>query len=262
MSNAAKPKGPRQLPPSASPATWAGTYLASTVGSKILVAITGTLLIGFVVFHMIGNMKLLFGREEFNAYAHFLKHSLGPLLWMARAGLLAVFLAHIGLALRLRGKSAAARPVPYLNPQPAQATLSSRTMLLTGLVIGAFTVFHLAHYTFGWVPAAQNPDGTWTDYFHLKDDQNRHDVYSMVVAGFRTPWLVAVYLVAQAILLAHLSHGVQSVVQTLGLKGTKFGPVWTTIGLGTAAFVVLGNVAIVVAVFAGLVPPVVATRPM
>jgi succinate dehydrogenase / fumarate reductase cytochrome b subunit len=252
---AAKPKGPRQLPDHARPAAWAETYLTSTVGAKVLVALTGTLLVGFLIFHMIGNLKVLFGRDSINAYAYFLKHSLGPYLWIARAGLFAVFVAHVVLALKLKAQTAAARPVPYVALRPAQATLTSRTMLLTGLLIGAFTLFHLAHYTFGWVKEADVGNGMRINYLEMKDPQGRHDVYNMTVAGFRTSWVSVLYLFAQAVLFAHLAHGVQSVIQTLGLKGTRFAPVWVGVGYATAGLIVAGNVAIVVAIWAGVVGP-------
>ena len=261
MSTAAiKPKGPRIVPAERGPAGWATTYLTSTVGSKIIVAITGLSLVGFVLFHMIGNLKVLYGQDSINSYAWFLKHSLGPYLWAARAGLLAVFVTHIGLTLRLKYKSAKARPVGYAYQRTAQATLQSRTMLLTGIVIGLFTAFHLAHYTFGWVKGAQMPDGTVVNYMDLTetmpDGTVRHDVYSMVVAGFTTPWLSILYIVAQLFLFAHLAHGIQSTIQTLGLKGTRFAPVWVGLGYATAAAIVAGNLAIVVAVWAGALPPV------
>ena len=281
MSTAVKPKGPRQVPANAAPAAWAGTYLASTVGAKVLVAVTGLLLTGFVVFHMIGNFKVFFGREEINAYAEFLKHSLGPYLWIARAGLLLAFLAHIGLVIRLKTKTAAARPVPYVAQRAAQATLSSRTMFLTGLVILAFTVYHLAHYTAGVVKPATFPvpvtaadpsnpaklrvvpAGESVAYLDLReprpDGTHRHDVYNMVVAGFTTPWVSVAYLIAQMFLFAHLAHGIQSTIQTLGLKGTRFGPVWSAVGTATAALVTLGNAAIVAAVWAGALPIAAAT---
>lgn len=252
---AAKPKGPRQLPDQASPAAWAETYLNSTVGAKVLVALTGLLLVGFVVFHMIGNLKVLSGRDEVNAYAHFLKHGLGPLLWIARAGLLAVFVAHVVLALKLKAKTAAARPVPYVALRSAQATIASRTMLTTGLVVGAFTLFHLAHYTFGWVHDAETGNGMRINYLDLKDPAGRHDVYNMTVAGFRNPVISTLYLFAQLVLFAHLTHGIQSVIQTLGLKGTRFAPVWVWVGYATAGLILAGNVAIVAAIWAGVVGP-------
>ncbi|WP_088259125.1 succinate dehydrogenase cytochrome b subunit [Fimbriiglobus ruber] len=256
MSTAINPKGPRVFAPDASPTAWTGTYLGSSVGSKILVALTGLGLTTFVVFHMIGNLKMFAGRESINAYAYFLKHDLGALIWIARAGLLGIFAVHIWLALRLKARTAAARPISYASYRPAQASLQSRVMLTTGLVVGAFTLFHLAHYTFAWVHDADLGGGRHINYLDLKDDKGHHDVYSMVIAGFTTPWISVLYLVAQAILLAHLTHGVQSSLQTLGLVGRRFTPAAAALGYAVAGTIFLGNLAIVVAVWVGYLAPV------
>lgn len=267
MSTAINPKGPRVTPPEAGPAAWAQTYLGSTVGQKVVVALTGLLLAGFVVGHMVGNLKMFSGPDAINAYAYFLKHELGAVLWVARGGLLVLFVTHIALTLNLKAKSAAARPVPYLSQRPVQATLASRTMLWTGLVVGAFVVFHIAHYTLGWVKPAEIKDAvtgriTTIDYLKLVDQeykartgQERHNVYEMTVAGFRTPWVVAIYVIAQGLLFVHLSHGLQSVIQTLGLKGTRFAPAWVWLGYAVAGLILAGNLAIVVAVWTGVVGP-------
>ncbi len=256
MSAAIKPKGVRRTAPHKSPLTWATTYLTSTIGQKVLLALTGLALVGFLIVHLIGNLKVLFGPDEINAYAHFLKHSLGPILWMFRAGLLAVFITHIALALKLKARTSAARPVPYVAMHVAQATLQSRTMLLTGLVVAAFVVYHLAHFTFGLTHEADLGNGMHENYLELRDSEGRPDVYSMTVAGFRSTWISALYIVAQLVLFAHLSHGIQSTIQTLGLKGTRFGPVWSALGFATAGTILLGNLVIVVAIWTGLLPPV------
>jgi succinate dehydrogenase / fumarate reductase cytochrome b subunit len=264
MSTVINPKGARSIPAGTGPDAWAKVYLTSTVGQKVIVAATGLALTTFLIFHMIGNLKMFSGPDSINAYAYFLQHELGALLWVARGGLLTLFAAHIGLSLYLHAKSTAARPTPYVYMRSAQATLASKTMLLTGLVIGAFTLFHLAHYTFGWVkpasvaevsPATGQPTGRvfTIDYKALTDAQGRHDVHSMMVAGFRNPWVSAVYVFAQLLLFAHLSHGLQSTAQTLGLKGTKFAPFWTWAGYGLAGVIVAGNLAIVLAVWSGLI---------
>jgi succinate dehydrogenase / fumarate reductase cytochrome b subunit len=254
---AINPKGPRVYLPGTTPGAWARSYLGSTVGHKVVTALTGLGLAAFVVVHMLGNLKVLPGgpasREAINAYAHFLKHDLGALLWIARGGLLTIFVLHVALTLRLKAKTATARPVPYVQYRPAQATLASRTMLSTGVVILAFTLFHLAHYTFGWVHGAQRPDGTWANYLDLTDEKGRHDVYAMMVAGFSTPWIAVLYLVAQAVIAAHLSHGVKSSLQTLGLVGRRFSLVARWLGYATAAVVLVGNCAIVLAVWLGYV---------
>ncbi|MGL6096955.1 MAG: succinate dehydrogenase cytochrome b subunit, partial [Fimbriiglobus sp.] len=216
----------------------------------------GTALTGFVVFHMIGNLKLFYGQESINEYAYFLKHGLGPILWIARGALIAPFVLHVVLAVRLHLRSSSARPTGYVYQRPAQASLASRTMLWTGAVVGMFVLFHLAHFTLGWVTEVVKPDGTRTNYLKLTDAEGRHDVYSMIVHGFRTWWLALLYLAAQAVLAVHLSHGVQSVLQTLGLKNGRFASAWTAFGFAVAGTVFLGNAAIVVAVWIGAVPPI------
>src|SRR5438045_3079879 len=146
------PKGPTAPPPGISAGAFFSALLDSSVGAKVLVALTGLGLVGFVIVHMVGNLKLLPGgpesRDAINGYAYFLKHDLGAWLWVFRAGLLGIFVLHLALAIRLKARSAAARPVGYAYPRTAQATLASRTMIWTGVVILLFVLFHLAHYTF------------------------------------------------------------------------------------------------------------------
>jgi succinate dehydrogenase / fumarate reductase cytochrome b subunit len=258
--SAVSPKGPRVYTATQSPRAWASTFLGSTVGHKIVTALTGLGLAAFVVFHLIGNLKVLPGgpesRDAINAYADFLKHDLGVLLWLFRGGLLAIFVVHVALTLRLKARTAAARPVPYVHQQSVQASLASRTMLATGVVILLFTLLHLAHFTFAWVHDVQRPDGTWTNYLDLRDEKGRHDVYAMMVAGFSTGWLSVVYLVAQVVIAVHLSHGVASSLQTLGLVGRRFTPVARWLGYAVALTVFAGNAAIVIAIWAGFVGPV------
>ena len=254
------PKGPTE--PAAGPGATdlARAVLDSSVGGKVLVGLTGAGLVLFVVFHMIGNLKMFQGPDAINKYAYFLKHDLGALIWVARAGLLAIFVLHIALAVRLKLRSVAARPVAYAYPRTAQATVASRTMVWTGVVIGLFTLFHLAHYTFAWVKGAEVPDPTtgqlvWTNYLDLKDakDPLRHNVYEMLVAGFTNVPIVILYLVGQVILFVHLRHGIPSVFQTLGLKNARFrGPI-DMLGLAVALVILVGNSAIVLAVQFGWV---------
>lgn len=299
MSTAAiNPKGPRVYPAGNTPAVWANTYLATTVGQKILVGLTGLLLVGFLVFHMIGNLKVLPGFEEpsetaverakqvaarrfadkpieqqqyvrehaksfdaqehINKYAAFLKNDLGALIWIARAGLLVLFVTHLVLAIRLRMKAGEARPIGYTVIRSAQATVAAKTMLWTGVVILLFTAFHLAHYTFGLVHGVDNPTGgPPTNYLSLHDAEGRHDVYSMMVSGFQTPWISVIYILTQALLLVHLSHGIQSSLQTLGLVGKRFTPAAKWLGWGIATVIFLGNLVIVMGVWLGWAKPVV-----
>ncbi len=250
MSTAAiNPKGARQTPPAAGPSAWVSAYLGSTVGRKILVALTGSLLVGFVVFHMIGNLKMFSGRDSFNAYAYFLKHSLGALIWVARAGLLAAFVLHVVLVIRLKVKAAAARPIGYYRMKAAQASPASTTMLWTGLAVLAFTVYHLAHFTFGLTHTAEGG----RNYLELTDAAGRHDAYGMVIEGFGVWWIAGIYLVAQVLLFVHLSHGIASALRTLGVVGKRFDPAAELLAYATAGTVLIGNFAIVIAVWAGWV---------
>ena len=251
MSTAAiNPKGARKYAAGAGPTAWNSAYLGSSVGQKILVALTGAGLVTFLVFHMIGNLKMFGGPDSINAYARFLKHDLGAFIWIARGGLLAMFLTHLFLAIRLHLRASAARPIGYAVRRYAQARPASTSMLWTGIVILAFTVFHLAHYTFGLIHGAE-VDGQFVNYMDLRDSHERHDVYRMVIAGFSTWWISAIYLLAQALLYFHLSHGIASSLRTLGLVGRRFERAAWILGNAIAAVIVLGNIAIVIAVWSG-----------
>ena len=246
------PKGPVEDSPQVAAGPFLQEFVESSVGGKVLMALTGAGLVGFVVFHMIGNLKLLSGPDAINKYAAFLKHDLGALIWIARAGLLGIFVLHIALAIRLNRKAAAARPVPYSFPRSAQAGAASRTMIWTGIVIGLFTLFHLVHFTFAWVQGVDHY-GKRVNFLELTDAQGRHNVYEMMVAGFANVPLAVLYIVAQLVLFVHLRHGIQSAFQTLGLKNGRFRKSIDALGLAIAASVLLGNLVIVLAVQFGWV---------
>ena len=241
------------LPAAIKATPWVSRFVNSTVGGKILVALTGAGLTGFVIVHLLGNLKIFAGRESLNAYAQFLK-DLGPGLWIARLGLLTFFVAHIFLALRLKYRSQQARPVAYAHQNTVQASLASRTMAQTGVIILVYLLLHLAHFTFGFFHQAKGPNDLYVNLLELKDSQGRHDVYTMMVAGFTNPIMAIIYIVAQLFLLVHLSHGVASIFQSLGLNSPRFQPYLRILGWGVALFVALGNIAIVVAVWSGMVP--------
>ncbi len=257
-SAAINPKGARLATATSNPFDWLTTYLGSSVGRKILVAITGLLLMSFVIVHMVGNLKMFSGQESINKYAYFLKHDIGAWLWVFRAGLLVVFLLHLAVALGLKAKAVAARPIGYAYSNSAQATPQSKTMAQTGIVVGLFIIFHLLHYTFGMVHTIPAVDGKGErNYlsltYKLADGVVVHDVYSMVIAGFRTGWLSAIYLISQLVLFIHLSHGIQSSLQTLGLVNRRFLPLARLLGYSIAGTIFVGNIAIVIAVWGGWV---------
>jgi succinate dehydrogenase / fumarate reductase cytochrome b subunit len=249
------PKGPSEPEPGQTAGPFLLAFLESSVGAKILVAVTGLGLATFAVFHLIGNLKVFHGPDAINGYAAFLKHDLGALIWIARGGLLGIFALHLTLAIRLTLRSRMARPIPYQFPGSVQATLASRTMIWTGITIGLFVLFHLAHFTFGWVSGAEVAPGTVVNYLELRDVKGRQDVYSMVVAGFTNPLISGLYVVAQVALFIHLLHGIQSSFQTLGLKNRRFAATFKMLGLAIAVTILVGNLAIVIGVTSGIVPP-------
>ena len=249
----ADPPAPTHTSPSSS-FRWLGEFLSSSVGAKFLIALTGIALTGFVIVHLLGNLQIFLGRDAMNGYAQSLK-SLGPLLWVARGGLLTVFVIHLFLALRLWKRSLDARPVPYKYQRFIRATWTSRTMWMTGLVILAFVGFHLAHFTFGWLGRVDDGTGNSVSYLDLKDadykqktGDDRHDVYRMFIAGFRNVPIVGLYLVCMILLGLHLLHGVRSLFQTLGLNHSKYNAAFELLGYGISGAVVAGNVLMPLAV--------------
>jgi succinate dehydrogenase / fumarate reductase cytochrome b subunit len=226
-------------------------FYRSSIGAKIVVAATGIGLFLFVVAHMLGNLQIFLGRSALNAYAHKLQ-SLPLLLWGARAGLLAIVGVHIWTTVRLTLRNRAARPVGYAFQDTVQATITSRTMIWSGLMIAAFVVYHLAHFTLGVVqPEAHHLTEK------LADGSVRYDVYSMVVLGFRNPVVAGTYIVAMVLLAMHLHHGASSLFQTLGLNDTRWNPLVSKVGPAVAVVVGVGNASMPLAVLAGWVqlPP-------
>lgn len=221
----------------------------STLGKKYIMAITGLAMVFFVTGHMIGNLQLFLGPEALNRYAHFLQSNV-ELLWPVRLGLLAMIGLHIWSALALSVENKAARPVEYGHGQaPFGASLASRTMLLGGVVIGLFVVFHILHYTV----CAQAANFIGVDFKTLTDDKGHHDVFAMMVYGFSPKaWYVSLfYIVAVGFLALHLSHGISAMFQSLGLRNHTW---WSAISQGAKIWAVvlfLGYAAVPGAVLAG-----------
>lgn len=228
---------------------WLAPYFSSTVGGKIVVAVTGLLLLGFVIAHMLGNLQMFAGAKKINEYAKFLK-DLGPGLWVARIGLLVVFLAHVLTSLALKKRSTDARPIRYVHPSTIQATFASLTMVQTGLLVFLFIAYHIAHYTLGLTQSANG-----VNFLELRDPENAglHDVYRMTIAGFSSAPVSLLYLAAQVMLFIHLSHGAASVFQTLGLNTPRTARFFRWLGYAVAGVILAGNCAIVLAVWFGLV---------
>ena len=219
-----------------------GRFLTSTVGLKMLMAVTGVIWVGFVVGHMVGNLQIFWPMptaepHPLNRYAHFLQ-SLGGILWIVRAVLLACFVAHIYAALRLSALNQAARPLNYKVKKNLQASPTSYYMLLSGLVLLAFLIYHVAHLTVG----VGVPGG----FDHT-------NVYGNVIASFSVWWITAIYMLAQIALGLHLYHGTWSLFQTLGLNHPRYNAMRRTLATGLSGLVLIGNISIPVSVLTGIV---------
>ena len=218
-------------------------HILTSLGSKVLIALSGLALALFVVFHMLGNLQVFQGQDALNSYAAFLRE-MPMALWSARLMLLAVVAAHIGLSVRLAVHNRRARPVGYVAHQYRQASMSSRTMALTGSLLLLFIVFHLLHLTAGMVdPSVHNQ----------LDVRGNRDVFGNVVHAFQNPVLVLIYLIGQAVLGLHLSHALSSSLQTLGMEHPMLDRLFRGAGPLVAMLVVAGNTAIVLAIAFGLV---------
>jgi succinate dehydrogenase / fumarate reductase cytochrome b subunit len=215
----------------------------TSIGAKGIMAITGAGLTLFVIAHMLGNLQIFLGPEHLNAYAAQLK-ALPELLWTARIGLLVFFITHIVLAFWLTIRNSEARPIPYVYQATRQATVASRTMMYSGLLMLAFVIFHLAHYTFG----IGHPE-----YLEFKDPKDRHDVFRMTVEGFRVWWVSLAYILSMLFLGLHLSHGIASTFQSLGLNSPRWRPWIERGGLALAVILTVGNIAMPVAVLCRVV---------
>ncbi|HEX6942916.1 MAG TPA: succinate dehydrogenase cytochrome b subunit [Gemmatimonadaceae bacterium] len=214
----------------------------SSIGRKIVAATTGVLLIAFLLGHMYGNMKVFQGPEALNAYAAKLQGH--PLLWGFRAGLITLFATHVYLTLTLARDNRAARPVGYRRYQPRTSSFFSRYMVLTGLVVLMFLIYHLLHFTFGVIDA---------EHTRLFDAQQNLDVYTSVVQTFRNPWIAVSYVVAMVLLGFHLWHGTTSAFQTLGVRHESYETLIRIISAALVAALVLGNSSIPILIYAGRV---------
>ncbi|HSH95333.1 MAG TPA: succinate dehydrogenase cytochrome b subunit [Roseimicrobium sp.] len=193
----------------------------SSLGKKYVMALSGLALFGFVIGHLLGNLQVFGPPDLINAYAHFLK-SKPLLIWGARLGLLATVAVHIYVAFKITAENRAARPVQYAAPKSNGATLAARTMILSGSVILAFIVYHLAHFTV-LLPGI-NGVGDFSKLTTVLNGEKVPDVYGMMILGFQVWWVAAFYLIAQALLFMHLGHGLSSLFQSLGFRDHVWWP--------------------------------------
>lgn len=217
----------------------------STVGRKLVMAVTGIALVGFVIVHLAGNLLAWVGPDAMNNYAVGLQ-KLGPLLWIARIALLVFVVNHIALGIKVTMRNKGARTKGYAERQWLATTVQSRLMAAGGVVLLVFILFHLAHYTFGWVQSETFAGS------HV-DASNRPDVYSMMLAGFRNVGYSAAYIVAMAALGMHLAHGASSMFQTLGLNHPKYNGLLRKIGPILGVLLAVGFASIPLGVLLGFI---------
>jgi succinate dehydrogenase / fumarate reductase cytochrome b subunit len=212
------------------------TFYSTSIGKKVVMAITGLILYGFVIGHMLGNLQVFIGAGQMNQYAAMLKAN-SALLWGVRLVLLATVILHIVAATQLTRMSQRSRPEGYYYKDVIQADYAARTMRWSGLIIAVFVIYHLLHFTVGTV--------------HPQFDA--HDVYRNVISGFRV-WPVSLfYTIAMVALAFHLWHGVWSMFQTLGLINPKSDKIIRRLAAIATLAIVVGFISIPMAVLAGFI---------
>ncbi len=201
---------------------WLTQTLGSSIGKKVLMAVSGLSFIGFLAGHLAGNLTIYGGADAFNGYAEHL-HALGPFLAVAEFGLLGLFAIHVLVGLVLFWQNFQARPVRYaVNRSPGGKTIGSATMPYTGVLILLFIIFHLSNFSRFFV------------------DQSATTIYQIVSNAFANPVYVGLYVLAMLVVALHVSHGFWSLFQTLGLNHSKYMPAITVLGVVLSVVFALG----------------------
>jgi succinate dehydrogenase / fumarate reductase cytochrome b subunit len=223
--------------------SWIGDFWRSTLGKKAVMAVSGIVLFGYVLLHMVGNLKLYLGAEALNHYAEWLREMGAPLLphegalWLVRLVLIAAVIGHVWAAWQVTRASRRARPRGYEKVERVQMGYAERTMRWGGVILLLFVSYHLLHLTTGQAHTDFVPG----------------DVYHNVVAGFSVWWVSAIYIVANLALGLHLYHGLWSMFQSLGLNHPAWNPWRRYFAVAFAVVITVGNVSFPVAVLTGLV---------
>lgn len=236
----------------------------SSIGRKFLMALSGLVLVAFVIGHLVGNLQVFTGPDALNGYSHFLQ-SLGPTLWAARIGLLVAVGVHVWAATVLTLENHAARRVGYGVKHTIRATLASRTMRWTGYVVLAFIFYHLAHFTLGVAQAgtfkAALPEYKMVHDYHIMGfpvvsaGTSVADVHSMVIYGFENVIVSLFYILAVGLLSVHMLHGTDSMFQTFGWRSSRWSGALRAVCIIFAVTYFVGNLAIPGAVLLGKLKP-------
>ncbi len=219
---------------------------SSSIGKKFIMAITGLLLFLFVVAHLVGNLQVFLGPEVINRYGNFLQTNI-ELIWPARIGLLVIIALHIWAAIQLTTENRAARPQPYAQHEVVAASYASRTMIWSGFIVLAFIIYHLLHFTL----EVKAINFTGKDFSELQDGRGQHDIFAMMVLGFRNPVVVAFYVLSIGLLCLHLSHGLSAMFQSLGWKSPAYAPLLEKAAKTVSWLIFLGYISIPLAIWMG-----------
>ena len=214
------------------------------IAKKVIMAITGLIMLLYLIAHLLGNLIIFKGPSGINAYASILREFL-PLLWLVRIIMLSVFLIHLVIAVQLFLDNRKVRPIPYRLKKNLRSSFASRNMIWTGLIIALYIVYHLLNFT---IPAI-NPE--FSAHRNI-DSLGRPDVFSMVIKNFERIKIVAIYTIAIIAMALHLSHGIQSLFQTLGLNNEVTLPVMIKTGLAASVILLVGFLSIPFAVLTGI----------
>ena len=212
--------------------------LHSSVLLKAVMAVSGLLMVGFLLGHMAGNLLIFLGQDALNSYAAKL-HSMPSILWTVRIGLLVCLLAHVFSGIKLAIKNRQSRSTPYKVKHPNASTLASRSMAITGCLILLYICYHLAHFTVKWT--------------HPEFQQNPGDVYGMVVTSFQHPLIAFTYVLSMAMVGAHLYHGIKSAFDSLGFYHPFYSVLVCRIAKVTCVLLALGFSSVPVCVYFGLI---------
>jgi succinate dehydrogenase / fumarate reductase cytochrome b subunit len=221
----------------------AESHWSSTIGKKAVMAVTGLVMVAFLFAHMLGNLKIFFGANDFNGYAHWLRTVGEPVLhnswylWIQRFALAAAVVLHVISAVELSRRDRAARPTRYRHHPRWQASFATSTMRWGGVIIGLFVIWHILDLTVGVV----NP--------HFVAGQPYHNV----VVDFQVWWIDVIYIVALVALGFHVSHGFWSAARTLGIERPRWARAIRMVGTVLALSISLGFIAVPVGVMAGVV---------
>jgi succinate dehydrogenase / fumarate reductase cytochrome b subunit len=207
-------------------------------------AVTGAMLVAFICVHLLGNSSLFVGSAAINAYAQKL-HSLGPVVWIFRLVMLGLFAVHIFFGILLTIENRAATPDKNVQVRRLKTGFAAETMVVSGVVVALFAIYHLLHFTV----RVTNPE----IYVPIEGGHGMVDVYHMIVQGFSSILPVLVYVIAMVFLFLHVSHGFQSLFQTIGLSNDRTLPVMGNLSKLVGAILLVGYASIPLLVIFGLV---------